>query len=331
MVIKKCYMGREKGVETMLSLSAQERKEIELISLFRRAGYKRCRLGQFDEYELFDQNRAFLEGDKMLTFTDPYGKLYALRPDVTLSVMKQAAYQPDPVYKVYYKENVFRLSSDTHQYEAHAQFGAEAIEKEAASDGSEVLALAQQALACLGDRTVLVLSHMGFLLNNEWYIKQSSEIRDQILLYIAQKNRHDLKTFLEGAGCPLQEQKKLTAAPVLTGRPEKVLEIIKKEQLGQELQSAAEEVCAQVSQLSELPGQKVILDFSLVNPLSYYNGLVFQGFLQGCSSYVLSGGRYDHLAKRFFPSAQKSCGAIGFAIDLEALEPVWKRKEESIC
>lgn len=313
------------------SLSVQERKEIELISLFRRAGYKKCRLGQFDEYELFDQNRAFLEGDKMLTFTDPYGKLYALRPDVTLSVMKQAVYQPDPIYKVYYKENVFRLSSDTHQYEAHAQIGAEAIEKEAVSDGGELLALAQQALACLGDNTVLVLSHMGFLLNNEWYVKQEATVKDQILLYIAQKNRHDLQAFLEKAGCSKQEKKKLASVPMLAGRPEKVMEIIKKEQLGQELQIAAEEVCARVSHLSDIPGQKIMLDFSLVNPLSYYNGLVFQGFLHGCSSYVLSGGRYDHLAKRFLFSAQKNCGAIGFAIDLDVLEPIWKRKEEASC
>lgn len=313
------------------TLSYQEQKEIELVSLFRQAHFKKCRLGQFDEYELFDRNRAFLEGDRMLTFTDPYGKLYALRPDVTLSVMKQAAYQPDQVYKVYYKENVFRLSPDTHQYEAHCQIGAESIEKQAVSDGNEMLLLAQKALACLGEPSVLVLSHMGFLLNNQWYTRQEVQVKEQILLYLAQKNQHDLHQYLTQIGCPGQEQYKLTAASKLTGRPEKVLEIIRQEKLGEELEHAAQEVCRQACRLSPIEGQKVILDFSLVNPLSYYNGLVFQGFLEGCSSYVLSGGRYDHLARRFLPQHQATCGAIGFAIDLDELEPIWRKKEIPSC
>ena len=75
-------------------LSEQERLEIGLSILFSQAGYGRTKLSQFDEYELFDRHRAFLSGERMLTFTDPYGKLYALRPDVTLSVLKQAAYSP---------------------------------------------------------------------------------------------------------------------------------------------------------------------------------------------------------------------------------------------
>ena len=50
-------------------LSLQERKEAEMISLLRQAGFSRRHFDAFDEYALFDQNRAFLKKDHMLTFT----------------------------------------------------------------------------------------------------------------------------------------------------------------------------------------------------------------------------------------------------------------------
>lgn len=53
-----------------------------------------------------------------------------------------------------------------------------------------------------------------------------------------------------------------------------------------------------------------------MNDLDYYNGLVFQGYLQGVSGAVLRGGQYDPLAEQFRPGAR----AIGFALYLDALE-----------
>ena len=314
------------------SLDAQEQKEIQLIGLFRQAGYQKCRLGKFDEYELFDQNRAFLVGDRMLTFTDPYGKLYALRPDVTLSVMKQAVYQPDNEYKVYYKEDVFRLSPETHQYESRCQIGVEAIEKLAVGTQKsfKMLQLAQRALKCLGGKSVLVLSHMGFLAENHWYSVQSQIAMDQILLYIGQKNRHDLLKYLEQLECPPRDAKILTSAISLTGQYEGVLEKIREENLGKEIEDAAIELTEYAKKLAANENQKVILDFSMVNPLSYYNGLVFQGYIEGCSHYVLSGGCYDKLAIKFLPKYKSTCRAIGFALDLDALEPHLK-EEVVIC
>ena len=40
---------------------------------------------------------------------------------------------------------------------------------------------------------------------------------------------------------------------------------------------------------------KVLLDFSIVNNLDYYNGIIFQGYIENNPRVVLSGGRYDKL------------------------------------
>ena len=57
------------------------------------------------------------------------------------------------------------------------------------------------------------------------------------------------------------------------------------------------------------------MDFSVVNDLNYYNGLVFKGFISGVPTSILSGGQYDKLMKKM----KRSAGAIGFAIYLDEL------------
>ena len=62
--------------------------------------------------------------------------------------------------------------------------------------------------------------------------------------------------------------------------------------------------------------ERVRLDFSIVNDMRYYNGVIFRGYLPGLASGVLAGGRYDNLLRRM----GKTGGAIGFAVYLDQLE-----------
>ena len=40
------------------------------------------------------------------------------------------------------------------------------------------------------------------------------------------------------------------------------------------------------------------IDFSVVNDMNYYNGIVFRGFVEGVPEGVLSGGQYDKLMEK---------------------------------
>ena len=66
-------------------------------------------------------------------------------------------------------------------------------------------------------------------------------------------------------------------------------------------------------------------DFSVINDIHYYNGIVFQGFVQGISEKVLSGGRYDSLLRRM----NKKGSAIGFAVYCGLLEQIQSAKSGS--
>ena len=306
-------------------LSYQERLEIELSVLFTKNGFTRIKLSQFDEYELFHQHRAFLSGEQMLTFTDPRGKLYALRPDVTLSVLKQASYQPEECIKVYYKEDVFRMSSETHSYEAGRQIGIECIDKKHSSQEKDVLLLAQQALMLLPVDTVLVLSHMDFLDRNEWFHLLREEDQIEVLHLISRKNRSDLEKLLKRKDCPQDSFEELMKVLDLVGTPDAIEEKLESLVSYPDLFSASLELIAFSRMLPSDEHHRIMIDFSLVNSLHYYNGLIFQGFAEGCRDYVLSGGRYDRLAKQFIRE-EETCGAVGFALSMDVLEPILGEK-----
>ena len=68
--------------------------------------------------------------------------------------------------------------------------------------------------------------------------------------------------------------------------------------------------------LDLLPKENIRIDFSVINDMNYYNGIVFQGFVPTIPTDVLSGGQYDNLMARM----DKKSGAIGFALYLDRLE-----------
>ena len=70
--------------------------------------------------------------------------------------------------------------------------------------------------------------------------------------------------------------------------------------------------------------EKVNLDFSIVNDMDYYTGIIFQGFINGVPSSILSGGRYDNLLRKL----GKDADAIGFAVYLDLLERFDSKEKE---
>ena len=53
-------------------------------------------------------------------------------------------------------------------------------------------------------------------------------------------------------------------------------------------------------------------------PLNYYTGLIFDVYIQGVGTPIITGGRYDTLLSKF----GRDLPAVGFAVDLEALAEV---------
>ena len=71
----------EKG---LLKISDIELGALALKQMYAAHGYRKFKMSHFEELEFYTENRSFLEDDRVTAFSDPSGKVLALRPDVTL-------------------------------------------------------------------------------------------------------------------------------------------------------------------------------------------------------------------------------------------------------
>ena len=90
------------------SLGFTDRVTFALRALYAKYGYIQYRMSKFEEYDLYARNKDFLISDAVITFTDTNGRLMALKPDVTLAIIKNSRDSEETV-KVCYAENVYRV------------------------------------------------------------------------------------------------------------------------------------------------------------------------------------------------------------------------------
>ena len=299
-------------------LKPEERAVYTLRELYRGYGYLPFKMSKFEEYDLYVRNKDFLVSDRIITFTDVGGKLLALKPDVTLSIIKNGEDRPGEKQKVCYNENVYRVSGGTHRFKEILQTGLECIGDLDAYDICEVVTLAAASLAAISDSFALDISHMGILSAMLDEITPDTDTRREIARCISEKNTHDLTRICTEAGVTPEETATLCDFVGIYGDMDTVLERLAPLARRYEAVSVAiAELTALRDHLKATPyAHRIRFDFSIINDMSYYNGVVFCGYLDGICECVLSGGQYNKLMKRM---GRKS-GAIGFALYLDLLE-----------
>lgn len=109
------------------SLKYDERAIFVLRSLYSKYGYSYYKMSKFEEYDLYVRNKDFLVSDSVITFTDTNGRLMALKPDVTLSIIRHIKDEPGVVQKLFYNENVYRVSQKTRTFKEIMQVGLECV------------------------------------------------------------------------------------------------------------------------------------------------------------------------------------------------------------
>lgn len=292
-------------------LKNEEKAVFALRKLYRQYGYLPYKMSKFESYEYYIQNKDFLVSDRFITFNDTNGRLLALKPDVTLSIIKNGEDDPGCKQKVYYNENVYRVSENTHQFKEIMQAGLECIGDIDLYDIFEAVSLAAQSLALISEAFVLQISHLGVLSAVLEKISPDQAFRQKVIGCMKSKNPHDLSRLCQQYGVADTQLIQLLGA---YGPRAKVLKQLENLDCGEE---ALQELKALSALLDQLPwGDKIVFDFSAVNNMNYYNGIVFRGFLSGICESVLAGGQYDKLMQKL----DRRAGAVGFAVYLDLLE-----------
>jgi ATP phosphoribosyltransferase regulatory subunit len=298
-----------------------EKVMYDLRALFEQYGYTQYKVSKFEEYDLYAQNRSFITGSNILTFTDTDGHLMALKPDVTLSIIRNTKLSKS-LSKVYYNESVYRAPDPATGYREIQQTGLECIGHLDLYDICEIVMIAARSLALISSEYMLDLSHVALLSGFLTDCRVELSDAESILRLAEEKNAHEAELLCKGAG---MEDKDIDTFKKLIHLRDKLSSAIS----ALSGMSLGERAAAAVAELSDVANvlrhcgvsDNIYLDLTLQCDPNYYNGIVFKGFVSGIPSAVLSGGRYDGLVKKL----GKDTGAMGFALYLNLLERMGER------
>lgn len=307
-------------------LKNEEKVILALRDLYSRYGYKPFKMSKFEEYEFYIQNKDFLVSDRIIAFNDTNGKLLALKPDVTLSIIKNGEDISGYKQKVCYDENVYRVSENTHQFKEIMQTGVECIGEINLYDIYEMILLAAETLQFISEDFVLEISHLGLLSSLLSNVCENITFNQAAIKFISDKNSHDLALLCDEYGVDEKLKELLLSFVSIYGERNEVLK--KLEGINPYVAEDAVSVLKSLSQmLDQLPySDKIKFDFSAVNDMNYYNGIVFRGYISGLFQRILTGGQYDNLLRKM----GRRSGAVGFATYLDLLEnlPGEKSKQD---
>ena len=247
-------------------LKNDEKAIFQLRDLYNRYGYSLYKVSKFEEYDLYARNKSFLVSQNILSFTDTNGKLMALKPDVTLSIIKNVPDGDTVTHKFCYNETVYRTATDSDGFREIMQTGLECIGTIDLYAECEVLMLAMRSLQTISNTYILDLSHMGIL---EGLFDEAGIIgadRTDLIHLIESKNTHSLVTLCQSKKISEDMTEKLRTLTELYLPIKEALPVLKQVIAGKKMEQAYENLqnICDVMDAYELTDQ-LYLDFSVVN------------------------------------------------------------------
>ena len=303
--------------DSPMVLKGEERIVQALRALYSSYGYAKYKMRRFEEYDLYARNKDFLVSGNIITFTDTDGSLMALKPDVTLSIVKGFREESQCISRVTYDEKVYRVSSSSSSFREITQVGLECLGDIGFVQLGEVALLAQKSLILISERSMLTISHMDI---TEAFLEDISSLkaRAEALSYLEKRNISAMDKLSSLYPESSEAIMKLKALLLLDGSNEETISALRAMGAKEKAVKELEEI------VSILDNEKVRIDFTVLEGMNYYNGITFRGYIDGVPGSVVSGGQYDRLMARMGKKAK----AIGFAVYLDALEKLLEETEE---
>lgn len=308
------------GTETIYIEDAYRHRQAneELGKLFSSWGYLPVETPVFDFFDIYQDFIPTLKD--IYRLIDREGDLLMLRSDITLFLAKQMGLSlkdTDLPVRVCYSGTILRHQNreDISKNEFF-QTGVELIGKKDLNADLEILMLLHSTFKRLEIEPIV---HIGSrkLLNASISDFTDGE-KSQIMTLIRYRDFENCKKELE-VKINKERVDFLINLFQFIGTLEELSNFIESSEssLNNKEKIAIDELKLIMENLVELDvDRSFIIDLSEVGNQPYYTGIVFQGYIEGVDSAVVSGGRYDDLLGKFGFSAP----SVGFSLLLRKIE-----------
>jgi ATP phosphoribosyltransferase regulatory subunit len=312
-----------KGVRVFPPAETAQRRAVEaqLLSVFRRWGFREIVTPTFEYLEVFERPTGEDADDQIFKFVDRQtGRLLALRVDLTPQVarlvattMRQAPYP----LRLAYTGSVFRYHEPrAGRQREFTQIGVELIGLEGAEADAEMIAMAVEGCQALGLRAFQIdvgqVEVVRGLLNA---LQPPPALRSRVVSALRRKDPMELRTLLAEFPADAAAAEALLALPRLYGG-RGILDEAARLPFPPASRAALANLAEVITVLENYGlAEHVILDLAEAHAFDYCTGVVFGAFARGLGYQLSNGGRYDHLIGQFgYP-----CSATGFSFDLERI------------
>lgn len=326
------------GVETLYGDEYAFKDEIlnNVKETFRSFGYRQILTPTFEYLDLYKEMFGGINLKQMLKFISPQGDIMVLRPDATIPVARIAAKNfkdRNEYLKFFYTAPIFRqLESQKGDEREFLQAGIEYFANSQPECDAEVIAIGIKTLLDNGVQNFRIdlgqVDYLGSLLEEA---EPDEQVRKRIIELIESKNQGELRFYLDQRSIDMRYKELILNIVNMYGRPEEVLLLAKACSINARMRSAIYN-CEQVYQILGNYGYNkyIIFDLGFTNPLNYYTGIIFKGYVNNFGKAILQGGRYDQLTQNF-GTFKPACGFginINYLVDIVSLT---KSKDSVAC
>ncbi|WP_416326400.1 ATP phosphoribosyltransferase regulatory subunit [[Eubacterium] hominis] len=310
-------------------VNRQELKQ-EIEAVFEAYGYEEIITPSIEYYETYQTGFEQLKDEAMYKFFDQEGKILTLRMDMTVPIARVCATKfkdQTPPFRFRYTADVFKVKqSFAGKRNEVTDCGVELIGLRDLESDLEVLMCALEVMEAMKqDSYTLEIGNVNFFHCACEQLNLTEEQVEILADLIDRKSMIELKEYLSNLQLEEEKQAFFLQLPWLCGDESVLTEALDycfNDQLKQ-IVLAMQKLMKDLGTLGY--GDHITFDLGKVPHLNYYSGLLFEGFVGGIGTSVLSGGRYDHLLEKF----GNALPAIGFSVKLDYILSMYEARQNT--
>jgi ATP phosphoribosyltransferase regulatory subunit len=296
------------------------RKEIE--NYLYEEGYLNIEPSIFEGYDEFTGINSRINRKLTVKLLDNNSEILILAPDITTGIVNKflPRWEYGKKLKIFYYGKTYKHNGIG--IKENREMGVEIIGEKNQNTDQYILSTAKQIISRYSNDFLLEIGNSKFLKGIMQSCSFNKEEYDNVMNLLYSKNRQDLKDYL--SNLPFKNaMSTLLNILDLEGTFDEIKEQVEGLYLNELMQQGVEEL-SKIDNYMKNITDKVTYDLSMVSELSYYDGIIFRGYIKGSNKEIIKGGRYDSFTEQY----GYKIPAIGFTVELDELIKVLDKEEQ---
>jgi len=287
------------------------KREIE--DFLYKEGYINIEPSIFEGYEEFTQVNYRIDKKSTVKLLNNSGDILILSPDITTGIVNKFMPRWDLglKLKLFYYGKTYSHSGVG--IKENRQMGVEYIGEKNGDTDEVILRTAIKIMNRYNNDYLFEIGNSKFLKGLMQACSFKNDDYENILDLLYSKNKQELKEYL--SKLPYKEP---MSTFINIFDLEGTFDEINKQLDGlymNELMKQGVEELHSIDEYFKDVKDKIIYDMSMVSELSYYDGIIFRGYINGSNKVIIKGGRYDSFTEQY----GYKIPAIGFSVELDEL------------